>query len=56
MMIALVTPLIAVIIGALYLGEKLEIQTLFGGLLVLGSVGLIVIKPLLNRRKIAAYE
>jgi drug/metabolite transporter (DMT)-like permease len=46
MMIAVVTPVIAVIIGALYLGEKLAIQTLFGGLLVLASVGLMVRNPL----------
>ncbi len=52
MMISLVTPLVAVIVGAIYLGEKLAIQTLFGGLLVLASVGLIVIKPILNRRRV----
>jgi drug/metabolite transporter (DMT)-like permease len=46
MMIAVVTPVVAVIIGALYLGEKLAMQTLFGGLLVLASVGLMVGKPL----------
>ena len=46
MMIALVTPVVAIIIDRVYLGEKLEFQTLAGGLLVLLSVGLIVIKPL----------
>lgn len=44
MMISLVTPLIAVIIGNLLLGEKLPAQTVFGGLLILSSIGLIVIK------------
>lgn len=50
MMISLVTPLVAVIIGGSYLGEKLAIQTIFGGLLVLSSVGLIIFRPLLNRK------
>lgn len=44
MMISLVTPLIAVIIGALVLGESLPPQTLFGGLLILTSIGLIVLR------------
>ena len=41
MMIAFVTPLVAVFVGSFF-GEKLEIQTLFGGLLILASIGLIV--------------
>ena len=44
MMISLVTPLIAVIIGAIVLGETLPPQTLFGGLLILLSIGLIVFR------------
>ena len=44
MMISLVTPLIAVIIGGIFLGERLPIQTLFGGILILASVGLIVFR------------
>lgn len=44
MMISLVTPLIAVLIGAIFLGERLPPQTLFGGLLIISSVGLIAIK------------
>lgn len=52
MMISLVTPLVAVIIGGIYLGEKLAAQTIFGGLLVLASVGLIIFRPLLNRKSI----
>jgi drug/metabolite transporter (DMT)-like permease len=48
MMIALVTPLIAVIIGA-YFGERLEMHTLAGGALILVSVFLIVVRPLLKR-------
>jgi drug/metabolite transporter (DMT)-like permease len=53
MMIAFVTPLVAVIIGGFF-DEKLELQTLFGGLLILLSVFLIVIRPILNHRKAAA--
>jgi len=44
MMISLVTPLLAVIIGAVFIGETLPPQTLLGGLLIVGSVGLIVFK------------
>ncbi len=44
MMISLVTPLIAVVIGAIVLGETLPPQTLFGGLLILLSIGLIVVR------------
>jgi drug/metabolite transporter (DMT)-like permease len=48
MMIAFVTPLVAVSVGSFF-GEKLEVQTLVGGVLILLSVFLIVIKPFLNR-------
>ena len=44
MMIALVTPLLAVVIGAIFLGETLPPQTFFGGLLIIASIGLIVIR------------
>lgn len=44
MMISLVTPLIAVIIGNLFLGERLPLQTFLGGALILASIGLIVFK------------
>jgi O-acetylserine/cysteine efflux transporter len=44
MMISLVTPLIAVIIGAVVLGERLPTQTFFGGILILASIGLIVFR------------
>ncbi len=44
MTIALVTPLIAVICGSIFLGEKLLPQTLVGGFLILASVGLIVFR------------
>jgi drug/metabolite transporter (DMT)-like permease len=53
MMISLVTPLIAVIVGALVLGETLPPQTFAGGLLILISIGLIVFR---RRAKIAAVE
>jgi drug/metabolite transporter (DMT)-like permease len=42
MMISLVTPLLAVLIGAIVLGETLPQQTGIGGLLIIGSIGLIV--------------
>ncbi|MGI9055308.1 MAG: DMT family transporter [Pyrinomonadaceae bacterium] len=48
MMISLVTPLIAVIIGAVVLGEKLPPQTFFGGILILASIGLIVFRKRLK--------
>ncbi len=44
MMISLVTPLIAVIIGGVFLGERLPVQTFFGGVLILASIGLIVFR------------
>ena len=50
MMIALVTPLVAVFVGS-YFGEKLQSQTILGGCLILASVFLIVIKPLLQKSK-----
>ena len=53
MMISLVPPLLAVVIGWLVLGEKLPPQTGFGGLLIIASIGLIVfrrksLKPQIN--------
>lgn len=44
MMISLVTPLIAVLVGNVFLGETLPPQTLIGGLLILSSIGLIVFR------------
>lgn len=44
MMISLVTPLLAVVIGAVVLGEKLPPQTYFGGALIIASIGLIVLR------------
>ncbi|MFL6373923.1 MAG: DMT family transporter, partial [Pyrinomonadaceae bacterium] len=44
MMISLVTPLLAVIIGAVTLGEKLPPQTFFGGIMIIGSIALIVLR------------
>ncbi|MDQ3323452.1 MAG: EamA family transporter [Acidobacteriota bacterium] len=44
MMISLVTPLIAVLVGAVFLGERFPPQTVFGGVLILGSIGLIVFR------------
>ncbi len=44
MMISLITPLLAVVIGWLVLGEKLPPQTGIGGLLIIAAIGLIVFK------------
>ena len=44
MMISLVTPLLAVVLGAVFLGETLPPQTFFGGMLIIASIGLIVLK------------
>lgn len=48
MTIALVTPFVAVICGSVFLDEKLLPQTLFGGILILASVGLIVFRKKLK--------
>ncbi|HQZ82012.1 MAG TPA: DMT family transporter [Pyrinomonadaceae bacterium] len=50
MMISLVTPLLAVLIGWLALGETLPAQTGIGGVLIIASVALLVFK----KRRIAA--
>jgi drug/metabolite transporter (DMT)-like permease len=44
MMISLVTPLLAVILGGIFLGETLPPQTLVGGLMITASIGLIVLR------------
>lgn len=49
MMIALVTPLVAVVVGSFF-GERLDIRTLAGGALILLSVFLIVVRPLMRKR------
>ncbi len=51
MMIAFVTPMIAVIIGSIYRGETLALQTILGGFLILASVALVVVRPILNSTK-----
>ena len=50
MMISLVTPLLAVVIGAITLGETLPPQTFIGGLLIIGSIGLIVFRKKIPHR------
>jgi drug/metabolite transporter (DMT)-like permease len=51
MMISLVTPLLAVVIGNLVLGETLPPQTVAGGMLIIASIALIVFRP--KRRELA---
>lgn len=55
MMIAFVTPLVAVIIGSFF-GEELQVQAILGGALILLSVFLIVIRPLMDRSKKEALQ
>ena len=52
MMISLVTPLIAVVIGAVTIGEKMPPQTGLGGLMIIGSIGLIVFRRRINHNAI----
>ena len=52
MMIAFVTPVIAVIVGAAFLNETLPHQTAIGGILVLGSVALVLFRSKKERAEI----
>ena len=54
MMISLVTPLLAVVIGWLVAGERLPPQTFFGGALIVSSVGLIVLRQKKFQPRISA--
>jgi drug/metabolite transporter (DMT)-like permease len=49
MMISLVTPLLAVLIGAVTVGETLPPQTFAGGTMIIGSIGLIVFRRRADR-------
>jgi drug/metabolite transporter (DMT)-like permease len=44
MVISLVTPLIAVIVGGIFLDEKLPPQTILGGIIILTGIGLVIFK------------
>lgn len=50
MMISLVTPLLAVVIGAVAIGETLPPQTGLGGFLIIASIGLIVLRRNVNHK------
>lgn len=56
MMISLVTPLLAVIIGAIVLGETLPPQTGLGGLLIIAGIGLIVFRRKIHHRDTEGKE
>jgi drug/metabolite transporter (DMT)-like permease len=55
MMISLVTPLLAVVIGNLTVGETLPPQTGLGGVLIIASIGLIVFRKRVSQPQINAY-
>jgi len=42
MLISLVTPIVAVIVGMIVLGEKLNWRTLLGGAMIIFGIGFIV--------------
>jgi drug/metabolite transporter (DMT)-like permease len=44
MMIALVTPVVAVVLGMVVLGEELSWRTIVGGLMIMSGIGLIVVR------------
>jgi drug/metabolite transporter (DMT)-like permease len=54
MMISLVTPLLAVVIGNLTVGETLPPQTGLGGVLIIASIGLIVFRKRVSQPQINA--
>jgi drug/metabolite transporter (DMT)-like permease len=44
MLIALVTPVVAVVLGMVVLGEELTWRTILGGLMIMAGIGLIVVR------------
>ncbi len=44
MLIALVTPVVAVVLGMVVLGEELSWRTIIGGLMIMAGIGLIVVR------------
>jgi drug/metabolite transporter (DMT)-like permease len=53
MLIALVTPVVAVILGMIVLHEELNWRTVAGGLMIMGGIGLIVVQNVRNNRRLA---
>jgi drug/metabolite transporter (DMT)-like permease len=51
MMIALVTPLIAVTLGMLVLDEELSWRTVFGGACIMAGIGLIVLRRIKDQKE-----
>jgi drug/metabolite transporter (DMT)-like permease len=49
MLIALVTPVVAVTLGMLVLDEKLDWRTLAGGAMIMSGIGLIVVRSTRKR-------
>jgi len=50
MLIALVTPVVAVILGMIVLHEELNWRTIFGGAMIIGGIGLIVFQKARSSR------
>jgi drug/metabolite transporter (DMT)-like permease len=50
MMIALVTPVVAVILGMIVLDEELSWRTIVGGAMIIGGIALIVFRRNRSRR------
>ena len=51
MLIALVTPIIAVALGIIILNEELNWRTVVGGVMIMGGIGLIVLRKRESRQK-----
>jgi drug/metabolite transporter (DMT)-like permease len=56
MTISLITPLLAVLIGAVLLGESIRPQAMAGGVLVLGAVGITVLSGTRSAASVASAE
>ena len=56
MLIALVTPLAAVLLGMIVLGEQLSWRTVAGGALIMSGIGLVVLRRVGRREEVLAVS
>jgi len=56
MMIALVTPVVAVILGMIVLDEQLSWRTIAGGAMIIGGIALIVFQKARSSRRVATIN